>query len=119
VAELPGFARGLTFCGNFAFVGSSQVRENVFDDIPLGQRLRPEDRCCGVWVIDIRTGATVGFVKFEDAVQEIFDVQLLGGMVYPDILEPDSDLIGASFVLSDEALADVSRPTQVDLSLAV
>ncbi len=119
VAELPGFTRGLVFCGNFAFVGLSQVRENVFDDIPLGQRLRPEERCCGVWVIDIRTGATVGFVKFEEAVQEIFDVQLLGGMVYPDILEPDSDLIGASFVLSDEALADVLRPAQVDLSLAV
>lgn len=107
VAELPGFTRGLAFCGTLAFVGLSQVRESVFDGIPLGQRLRPEQRCCGVWVIDTTSGATIGFVKFEGAVQEIFDIQLLPGIAYPDILEPDADLIGASFVLSDEARADV------------
>lgn len=109
VAELPGFTRGLAFCGDFAFVGLSQVRESVFDGIPLGKRLRAEERCCGVWVIDIRSGAVVGFVKFEDAVQEIFDIQALPGILYPDLLEPDSDLIGASFVLSEEALAEVER----------
>ena len=49
-------------------------------------------------------------VKFEEAVQEVFDIQLLPGIRYPDILEPDADLIGASFVLSDEALADVAQP---------
>jgi hypothetical protein len=43
-------------------------------------------------------------------VQEVFDIQLLPGIRYPDILEPDADLIGASFVLSDEALADVAQP---------
>ncbi len=109
IAELPGFTRGLAFCGDFAFVGLSQVRESVFDGIPLGKRLRPEERSCGVWVINIRSGETIGFVKFEDAVQEIFDIQLLPGILYPDLLEPDADLIGASFVLSDEALADVAR----------
>lgn len=109
VAELPGFTRGLAFCGHLALVGLSQVRESVFDGIPLGRRLQPEQRCCGVWVIDTRSGATLGFVKFEGAVQEIFDVQVLPGLAYPDILESDADLIGASFVLSDEALADVAR----------
>lgn len=109
VAELPGFTRGLAFCGHLAFVGLSQVRESVFDGIPLGQRLLPEQRCCGVWVIDTTSGATVGFVKFEGVVQEIFDVQMLSDIVYPDILEPDAELVGAAFVLSDEALADVPR----------
>ena len=109
IAELPGFTRGLAFCGNFAFVGLSQVRESVFDGIALGKRLRAEERSCGVWVINIHSGETVGFVKFEDAVQEIFDIQLLPGILYPDLLEPDADLIGASFVLSDEALAEVAR----------
>ena len=41
-----------------------------------------------------------GSVKFEEAVQEVLDIQLLPGIRYPDILEPDADLIGASFVLS-------------------
>lgn len=105
IAELPGFTRGLAFAGPIAFVGLSQVRESIFDDIPLGQRLRAEERSCGVWAIDTRSGAVVGFVKFEDAVQEIFDVQVLPGLLYPDLLEPGADLVNVSFVLSDEALA--------------
>lgn len=105
ICELPGFTRGLAFAGPIAFVGLSQVREKVFDDIPLGQRLRPEDRSCGVWAIDTRNGAIVGFVRFEDAVQEIFDVQVLPEILYPELVEPGTDLVQASFVLSEEGLA--------------
>ncbi|HEY0514863.1 MAG TPA: TIGR03032 family protein, partial [Thermoanaerobaculia bacterium] len=56
VAQLPGFTRGLAFAGPYAFVGLSQVRESVFGGLPLGQRLK--ERVCGVWAIDVRTGAT-------------------------------------------------------------
>jgi uncharacterized protein (TIGR03032 family) len=109
VAELPGFTRGLAFAGPFAFIGLSQVRESVFDGIPLGQRLRAEERSCGVWVVDTRDGRVAGFVRFEGEVQEIFDVQLLPGIVFPELLEIGDDIVGASFVLSDEALADVAE----------
>jgi uncharacterized protein (TIGR03032 family) len=106
VAELPGFTRGLAFAGPIAFIGLSQVRESVFDGIPLSERLRPEDRACGVWAVDLRSGTIVAFVKFEDAVQEIFDVQVLQDVVYPDLLEPNADIVQASFVLSPEAIAE-------------
>jgi uncharacterized protein (TIGR03032 family) len=106
IAELPGFARGLAFAGNLAFIGLSQVRESVFEGIPLSQRLKPEERACGIWIIDIRNGSVVGFVRFEGDVQEIFDVQLLPGVVYPELLELSGDLVGASIVLSAEALAE-------------
>src|SRR5262249_59124990 len=76
VAEVPGFTRGLDFYGNLAFVGLSQVRESaIFSGIPLTERLT--ERTCGVWVVDLTTGRTVAFLKFEDAVQEIFAVQVL------------------------------------------
>jgi uncharacterized protein (TIGR03032 family) len=101
ICELPGFTRGLAFAGPFAFVGLSQVREKIFEDIPLGQRLRPEDRACGIWAIDLRTGAIVAWVQFEDAVQEIFDVQVLPDLVYPELVEPGSDLVQGTIVLSD------------------
>lgn len=53
--------------------GLSQVRESaVFSGIPLMDRL--EDRTCGIWVIHIETGEIIGFLRFEDAVQEIFSV---------------------------------------------
>lgn len=107
VAELPGFTRGLAFAGPFAFVGLSQVREsNVFGGIPLTERIR--ERLCGIWVLDVRTGRTVGFLRFEGIVQEIFDIQVLPGIRYPEIAEPDSDLTAGAFVLPREALSSLS-----------
>ena len=106
IAELPGYARGLSFHGPLAFVGLSQVRESAtFSGIPLVERLK--DRTCGVWVVNIETGETVAFVKFEDAVQEIFAVEVLPGMRYPDVITDNTELLASSYVLPDEALADV------------
>jgi uncharacterized protein (TIGR03032 family) len=104
VAQLPGFARGLAFSGHYAFIGLSQVRESVFDGIPLSQRIRLEDRSCGVWVVDIRSGNIVAFLKFEDAVQEIFDVQVLHGAVYPELLDAKSELVRSHFEVPAGAL---------------
>jgi uncharacterized protein (TIGR03032 family) len=108
VAQLPGFTRGLAFAGPYAFVGLSQVREsNVFGGLPLSARL--QEKRCGVWVMDVRTGGVVAFLRFEGQVQEIFDVQVLAGVRYPEIAEPESDLIAGSFVLPQQALAEVVR----------
>lgn len=108
VAQLPGFTRGLAFAGPYAFVGLSQVREsNVFGGLPLTERLK--EKLCGVWVVDVRTGETAAFLRFEGLVQEIFDVQLLPGIRYPEIAEPDSDLIAGAFALPAEALREVAR----------
>ncbi len=109
IAKVPGFTRGLDFAGPLAFVGLSQVRETaVFSGIPLTERLN--ERTSGVWVIDLRNGRTVAFLKFEDAVQEIFAVQVLAGRRYPDLINDDNKLIGDSFVLPDDALNDVPSP---------
>lgn len=103
VAHLPGFTRGLAFAGPYAFVGLSQVREHVFGGIPLTEDL--QQRVCGVWAVDTRSGEVVGFLRFEGAVQEIYDVQVLHGRRWPEIAEPGAELVSGSFVLSSEALA--------------
>jgi uncharacterized protein (TIGR03032 family) len=106
VAQLPGFTRGIDFLGPLAFIGLSQVRESaVFSGIPLVERA-PE-RTCGVWVVNIETGQTVGFLRFEAGVQEIFAVQILRGMRFPELLEWNDEHLDSSYVLPDEALADV------------
>ena len=106
VAELPGFTRGLDFLGPYAFVGLSQVRESaVFSGISLTERV--SERNCGVWVVDIRSGQVVAFLKFEDAVQEVFAVALLPGIRYPDVLAASDAQVGLSYALPDEALKDV------------
>jgi uncharacterized protein (TIGR03032 family) len=107
---LPGFTRGLDFCGPLAFIGLSQVRESaVFSGIAIAERPL-EERCCGVWVVNIYTGQTIAFVKFEDAVQEIFAVQVLPGLRHPDVINDQPRLIADSFVVPDEALELVPQP---------
>jgi hypothetical protein len=110
VAQVPGFTRGLDFYGPLAFIGLSQVRESAtFSGIPLVERLR--ERTCGVWVVHIETGQTVGFLRFEAGVQEIFAVQVLAGVRFPELMEWEDEKLAHSYVLPDAALAQVVLPS--------
>ncbi len=79
VVELPGYTRGLTFCGRYAFVGLSKIREtSTFGGVPVAedrQKLK-----CGVAVVDLDAGRTVATLTFESGVEEIFDVAVLPGV---------------------------------------
>lgn len=98
VAELPGFTRGLTFLDGIALVGLSQIRESAtFGDLPLTRRLR--ERQCGVWMVDPRSGSVAGFLRFDDLVQEIFDVAVLPGVRFPEIAEATDLTTARSFAL--------------------
>jgi uncharacterized protein (TIGR03032 family) len=109
VCRLPGFTRGLDFAGHFAFIGLSQVRESaVFSGIAIAE-LPQDQRNCGVWIVDILTGQIVGYVKFQDAVQEIFAVQALHGLRWPEVLSEDSERLAESFELPDDALRQVPQ----------
>jgi uncharacterized protein (TIGR03032 family) len=115
VAQVPGFTRGIDFVGPLAIIGLSQVRESaVFSGIPLVQRLR--ERTCGVWVVNIETGKTLGFLRFEGGVQEIFAVQALRGILFPELMEWTDPRFAHSYVLPDEVLADVSQPTEEEIA---
>ncbi|AFY38627.1 hypothetical protein Lepto7376_2343 [[Leptolyngbya] sp. PCC 7376] len=110
VVQLPGFTRGIDFWGPLAFVGLSQVRETaVFSGIPITERLN--ERICGVWVVNIETAQIIAFLRFEDAVQEIFAVSVLPGIRFPEVIEDNETLLSSSFVLPDEAIARVDFST--------
>ena len=114
VATLPGFTRGIDFIGPLAFIGLSKVRETAsFSGIPIVKELT--ERICGVWVVQIESGEVLGFLRFESGVEEIFGVQILPGTRYPEMLMPDDPLINLTYVLPDEALAEVSMPTPQQL----
>jgi uncharacterized protein (TIGR03032 family) len=107
VYRLPGFTRGMDFAGPYAFIGLSQVRESaVFSGIAIAEKPQNE-RFCGVWAIDTRNGQIVGFVKFMDAVQEIFAVQVLAGLRWPEVLNEEQKQISETYELPDEALRQV------------
>jgi len=110
LTRLPGFTRGLDFCGPLAFIGLSQVRESaVFSGIAIAEQPLDE-RCCGVWVVNIQTGETIAYVKFEDALQEIFAVQTLPGVQRPDLMNDQPRVIADSFVVPDNVLDLVPEP---------
>jgi hypothetical protein len=107
IAQLPGFTRGLDIFGGLAFIGLSQVRESaVFSGIPIAEKAL-EERNCGVWVVDLRTGGIVAFLRFEDAVQEVFAVQVLPGLRYPELAPEDPKLLADSYDLPSAALEQV------------
>jgi uncharacterized protein (TIGR03032 family) len=76
VALMPGYARGLAFHGELAFVGLSRIREkHIFGGTPIAQY---HDRLkCGVGVVEMATGETVATLEFTSGVEEIFDVQIV------------------------------------------
>jgi uncharacterized protein (TIGR03032 family) len=110
IARMPGFTRGLDFFGPYAFIGLSQVREKAtFGGLPLTERLPEHERGCGVWVVDLRSGAIVAYLQFQGGVQEIFAIQVLPGITQPDIVTDEEELLDSSFVLPESSLQDVPR----------
>jgi uncharacterized protein (TIGR03032 family) len=107
VAAVPGFTRGLDFVGDLAFVGLSQVRESaVFSGLEITERLAPEERTCGVCVVDLRTGTVVALLEFTSGVQEVFAVALLPRR-FSDLINDDK-LLEDSFVVPSECLGEVA-----------
>jgi uncharacterized protein (TIGR03032 family) len=95
---LPGFARGLAFAGPYAFVGLSKIRAtSAMDGVPLAERR--EQLKCGVAVVDLRNGQMVGLLEFRTAVEEIFDVQLLFGWRFPEIMGFQKETVHHTFIV--------------------
>jgi uncharacterized protein (TIGR03032 family) len=99
VAVLPGFTRGLSFIGRYALVGLSQVRESVFKALPVTSQ--KAERNCGVWIVDTQSGEIMGMLKFDGAVQEIFEVAVIQGSAWPEIIDREEGLQN-SYVLPGE-----------------
>jgi hypothetical protein len=103
---VPGFCRGLDFVGPVAFIGLSQLRGTTpFTDIPITDD--NSDRLSGVWVVHIGTGKTIAFLKFTGGVQEIFAVQAVPGVLFPEIVH-EGELLATAYALPEKALREVA-----------
>ena len=90
VETFPGYTRGLSFAGQFAFVGLSRIREtSVFGGVPIAER-RNELKC-GVGVVDLVTGRTVAVFQFLSGVTEIFAVEAAEGAACPYVAGASSE----------------------------
>jgi len=91
VSRLPGFSRGLAGAGDYLFIGLSELRHNhrVFGDLPIA---RAEGLYCGMICIHIPTGRIAGELRYLRTCKEIYDIQVLPGLLRPGILAPGDEL---------------------------
>jgi hypothetical protein len=67
------------------------------DGVPLAKR-RSELKS-GVAIVDLRTSRVIAAVDFETAVEEVFDVQILAGQSFPEVLGFQQETIMNTFVV--------------------
>jgi uncharacterized protein (TIGR03032 family) len=84
VANLDGFVRGLDRHGDFLFIGLSKLRKTskTFHDLPISKKAI----ICGVAVFHVPSSKVIAFLKYENSVEEIYDVRILTGMKRPNLL---------------------------------
>ncbi|WP_102796035.1 TIGR03032 family protein [Bowmanella denitrificans] len=87
IAEVPGFTRGISFYGPLMFVGLSKVRKSdVTRPAPLGEKY--DETYSGIWVFNLEDGTQVGQIRFSGNVDQIYDVAVLPGCSFPEVIEP-------------------------------
>jgi len=113
VTQLPGYARGLALFGRHAVIGLSKIREtSTFGGLPIAERLN--ELKCGVAAVDLCSGQIVAFLEFQTAVEEIFDVQVLPGLCFPEVIGFQKETIHHTFIVPDfETSATGSMPSGI------
>jgi uncharacterized protein (TIGR03032 family) len=102
----PGFLRGLSFFGNFAYVGLSKPRYERFEGLALDKRLQDADSepWCGVQIIDLSSNSCVDWFRIDGAVAELYDLEVMPGRSWPMAVPPWSD--EAASLVTQAPLAD-------------
>ena len=85
VAFCPGFVRGVSFHGKYAFVGLSKPRYERFEGLELDERLQKADSepWCGIQVIDLNTGSCVQWFRIDGKIGELYDVEVIPDTICP------------------------------------
>jgi uncharacterized protein (TIGR03032 family) len=81
----PGFLRGLSLWRNFALVTTSLPRDNSFRGLELEDNIKARDgeARCGAFIVDIRNGDILHWIRFDGNVRELFDAAFIPGVRAP------------------------------------
>jgi uncharacterized protein (TIGR03032 family) len=102
LAELSGFTRGLDCAGDVLFVGLSRIRARP-ERTPPPIAAKGDALICGVAAVDRRDGRVLGYIKFDDSYEEVFDVKALPNFRRGGILSARDDRHRRSLVLPGRA----------------
>lgn len=84
IKKFDGFVRGMVRHGDYLFIGLSRLRENssAFQDLPIAKR----SLFCGIIILHLPTAGIVGHIKYENSVEEIYDIKVISNSKRPGIL---------------------------------
>lgn len=91
VKKFGGYVRGMAFYKGFLFIAFSKIRarHSAFADLPIAASSNE----AGIAIVHLASGNIVGEIKYQNSVEEIYDVQVLPcmrpGMVNFDQQERD------------------------------
>lgn len=93
VCAVGSFVRGLARHGDYAFVGRSRLRESSttfakLQAMPVGAN----SHSAGITAIHLPSGRVVGELSYLNAVEEIYDIQVLANLRRPGIINTETPL---------------------------
>ncbi|MDB9493448.1 TIGR03032 family protein [Spirulina major CS-329] len=96
IAFCPGYLRGLAFHKDWAIVGTSKPRgDRTFSGLALDDQLTAKnaEAVCGLMIINLKTGNIDHWIQLEGVITELYDVQVLPGVIRPMALGFKTDEI--------------------------
>jgi len=92
VVALGTFIRGMSKHGDYLFVGRSRLRRSSssfakLKNLSIGQK----SDSAGITVVHLPTGRVAGELTYQNAVEEIYDIQLLPDCRRPGILNTETE----------------------------
>ncbi|HZV69525.1 MAG TPA: TIGR03032 family protein [Saprospiraceae bacterium] len=84
IVKLDGFVRGMSLYRDYLFIGLSKLRKNssTFGKLDFAEKAKHS----GIMVIHLPTGSIAGKITYLSSLDEIYDVQILGDKIRPNIL---------------------------------
>jgi len=75
IKSFPYFLRGMAQVGDYLFIGLSKIRKSStsFQELPISE----SSNVAGIAVVYLPYKSVVGTIKYENSVEEIFDLQVL------------------------------------------
>lgn len=107
LADLPGFTRGMDRFGDILFVGLSRLRDRSGRKPPIAGK--HDSLVCGIAAVERREGRVLGYLRFDDAYEEIFDVKVLPNFRCGGVLGVDDDGHRQALVLPGRAFWSEER----------
>jgi len=107
VAAQTGFSGSVTV-GDYAVIGSSKDRQGaLFAGLPLSDRLRREhlEPWRGLYVVDLRSGNIVHWLRLEGVSGEIYNVEALPGVRRPGALDFETEQVQQSVTIGPAPLS--------------